>query len=80
MTFISSFAVHVRRVDSWVRPDMADQAGMTFMTIDFPTGYVVNRDTIQNMYMQGVPGLRRVQFRDRTLVMFFEFVRDVTKK
>ena len=47
---------------------------MTFLTMSIPTGYHVNRDTIQDMYLQGVPGLRRVQFRDNTLIIFFEYV------
>ena len=59
---------------SWVRPDLAPQAGMTFLTMGIPTGYHVNRDTIQQMYLQNVPGLKRVRFRDSTLILFYEYV------
>ena len=44
------------------------------MMFDLPTGYVVNRDTIQEMYLQGIPGMLRVQFNGRTLVVYFEYV------
>jgi hypothetical protein len=48
---------------------------MTFLELDVPTGYVVARNVIEWMYIAGVPGLKRVQFREPTLYVFFEAVR-----
>ena len=42
--------------------------------INIPSGHVVDRDAIEEMYRSNVPGLKRVRFRNQTLVLFFEYV------
>ena len=49
-------------------------AGMTVVSVQVPTGFVVARDSIENLYRSGVPGLRRARFRDGTLHTLFENV------
>ena len=47
---------------------------MVAVQVEIPTGYGVNRDEIMKLYWSGVPGLRRVQFRDDTLIVLLEYV------
>ena len=55
--------------------DLAPRSGQAFVTAEIPTGYVISRDAIIDMYhYQGVPGLKRVRFGDRTLLLIFEYV------
>jgi hypothetical protein len=58
----------------WLREDIAPITGMITVQVEVPTGYVVNRDEIEKLYWAGVPGLRRVRFRDGTLIIFLEYV------
>ena len=51
---------------------------MVFVQVEVPTGYVVNRDEIEKLYWAGVPGLRRVRFRDGQLVLLIEYVSNFT--
>ncbi len=55
-----------------------DNVSMTYIEVEVPTGYVVNRDEIMRIYYSGVPGLSRVQFRDQTLFVFFDYVSEIS--
>lgn len=59
----------------WLRTDLAPVTGMVAVQVEVPTGYGVNRDEIMKLYWSGVPGLRRVRFRDDTLIVLLEYVR-----
>jgi hypothetical protein len=61
---------------SWARTDLQPESGMTFVEIVIPTGYMVTRDTIEKLYVSGIRGLKRVQFRMQSLFIFFESVSD----
>ena len=47
---------------------------MTNVVVGIPTGFVVDRDAIEDIYNSGVPGLRRARFRDNQLIIFYEYV------
>ena len=57
-----------------MRTDIAPISGMMTLQMELPTGHIVGRDAIEDMYASGVPGLKRVRFRDQTLILFFEYV------
>nr|UCK81481.1 macroglobulin-complement related protein-like 3 [Arenicola marina] len=57
-----------------INEDLSPRIGMTFAAIELPTGFIVNRDEVERLYLAGVPGLRRVRFRDQTLIIFFDYM------
>ena len=57
-----------------MRPDLAEQSGMTLVVMEIPSGYVISRDTIERMYAAGYRGLQRVRFYMNLLVLFFDHV------
>jgi len=58
----------------WKRLDLAPVSGMANVIVEIPTGYIVSRDTIEQMYMANYTALRRVQFYLQKLITFFEYV------
>ena len=76
IVMVSTFSDYIMALFlRWLRIDLAKQAGQSFVTAQLPTGYFINRDAIMDMYhYQDVPGLKRVRFRDDTLILIFEYV------
>ena len=47
---------------------------MTVFLIGIPSGYVVTRDTVEEMYARQTPYLRRIRFRGGTLITMWDMV------
>jgi len=58
----------------WKRLDLSPVSGMANVIVEIPTGYIVSRDTIEQMYAANFTALKRVQFYLQKLITFFEYV------
>jgi hypothetical protein len=58
----------------WKRPDISPVSGMANVIVEIPTGYVISRDTIEQMYAANYTALKRVRFYLQKLILFFEYV------
>ncbi len=61
---------------SWDRPDLGNVSGMTFHTVQLPTGYVVDRDEVERLYAdrERYPGMLRIKLFEWWLFFVFEWV------